>query len=199
MADRNQRRAPAIQKQIAPQRILQRAKGLLTSTGKPTQAVQDALQIAEQDTSPEVKTRLRAKSLDYGNGTLGESIKRQFLRAKAKSISLRSRSRDARRNRKDSQPSRSPPLSSAVSMTASAPSASSSEEQPITLTMPVASSSLQHGAEKSSMADVAVPPLLREGVQMTKVSPGKQKSYKFQLDPDQGQIIWQSKKLRIST
>jgi phosphatidylinositol phospholipase C delta len=49
------------------------------------------------------------------------------------------------------------------------------------------------------MADVAVPLLLREGVLMTKVSLGKQKSYMFRLDPDQGQIIWQSKKLRIST
>ncbi|OAX39023.1 PLC-like phosphodiesterase [Rhizopogon vinicolor AM-OR11-026] len=75
---------------------------------------------------------------------------------------------------------------------------SSSAEQPTTqLAIPVASSSMQRIAEKSSMADVAVPLLLREGVQMTKVSPGKQKSYKFQLDPEQGQIIWQSKKLRI--
>ncbi|KAG1789657.1 PLC-like phosphodiesterase [Suillus plorans] len=32
---------------------------------------------------------------------------------------------------------------------------------------------------------------------MTKISPGKQRSYIFKLDPDQGQIIWQSKKLRI--
>lgn len=200
VADRNQPRAPTMQKQITPQQFLQRAKGLLTSTGKPTQAVQDALQIAEQDASPEVRTRLRAKSLDYGNGTLGDSIKRQFLKAKAKSISrVRSRSRDTRRNRKDNQASHSPPLSSAVSMASAHSASSRSEEQPITLTVPVASGSLQHGAEKSSMADVAVPPLLREGVQMTKVSPRKQKSYKFQLDPDQGQIIWQSKKLRIST
>jgi phosphatidylinositol phospholipase C delta len=82
---------------------------------------------------------------------------------------------------------------------ASAPSASSSlQEQPSKHVALAATSSMQRIAEKSSMADVAVPLLLREGVQMTKVSPGKQKSYKFQLDPDQGQIIWQSKKLRIS-
>ncbi|KAG2142733.1 1-phosphatidylinositol-4,5-bisphosphate phosphodiesterase 1 [Suillus bovinus] len=55
----------------------------------------------------------------------------------------------------------------------------------------------QRIAEKSPMADGTVPLLLREGVQMTKISPGKQKSYIFKLDPDQGQIIWESKKLRI--
>ncbi|KAI6041537.1 PLC-like phosphodiesterase [Pisolithus marmoratus] len=47
------------------------------------------------------------------------------------------------------------------------------------------------------MADVPVPPLLQHGGPMTKVSPGSQKSYIFRLDADQGQIIWESKKLRI--
>ncbi|KAG2120381.1 1-phosphatidylinositol-4,5-bisphosphate phosphodiesterase 1 [Suillus clintonianus] len=83
---------------------------------------------------------------------------------------------------------------------------SSPEEQP-TLTLvvpnlPGTSSSpipppIQRIAEKSSMADGTVPLPLREGVQMTKVSPRKQKSYTFKLDPEQGQIRWQSKKLRI--
>jgi hypothetical protein len=189
MADRNRHRAPAMQRQIAPKRILQRAKGVLTSAGKPILAVQDALQFAAKDSSLDVGTITRTKSLDDGSGTLGG-----FLRAKAKS--LRSKSQDARRNRKDGPHSYSPPpLSTAVSTT----SAPSDFEQPTTLVVPVASSSTQHIAEKSSMADVAVPLPLRKGVQMIKVSPGKQKSYKFQLDPDQGQIIWQSKKLRIST
>lgn len=48
------------------------------------------------------------------------------------------------------------------------------------------------------MADVHVPLLLQQGVLMTKVTPRLQKSYIFRLDADQGQIIWESKKLRIS-
>ncbi|OAX38558.1 PLC-like phosphodiesterase [Rhizopogon vinicolor AM-OR11-026] len=196
MTDRNQLRAPAIQRQITPNRILQRAKGLLTSTGKPTLAVQDALGIAVKDASPQAGTILRTKSLDNGKGTLGDSVKRSrgFLNAKVKSISFRSKSQDTRQghNRKDS-----PELHSSPPMTNTPSASSSSKERPTAPIVPVASSSMQHVAEKSSMADVTVPLLLREGVQMTKVSPGKQKSYKFQLDPDQGQIIWQSKKLRI--
>ena len=51
---------------------------------------------------------------------------------------------------------------------------------------------------KSSVAEVPVPALLQQGVAMTKVSAKSQKSYLFRLDADQGQIIWESKKLRIS-
>lgn len=49
-----------------------------------------------------------------------------------------------------------------------------------------------------SMADVAVPELLQNGVPMTKISANRQKTFIFQLDPDQGQIRWESKKLKIS-
>ena len=52
---------------------------------------------------------------------------------------------------------------------------------------------------KSSVAEVPVPTLLQQGVPMTKVSAKSQKSYIFKLDADQGQIIWESKRLRIST
>lgn len=48
------------------------------------------------------------------------------------------------------------------------------------------------------MADVTVPPLLLEGIPMLKVSSKKQRQYFFRIDPDQGQIIWHSKKRRIS-
>jgi hypothetical protein len=51
----------------------------------------------------------------------------------------------------------------------------------------------------ASMADVTVPAVLQMGTPMIKVSGGKQKNVVFRLDPDQGQIIWESKKHRIST
>ncbi|EMD36767.1 hypothetical protein CERSUDRAFT_137030 [Gelatoporia subvermispora B] len=52
-------------------------------------------------------------------------------------------------------------------------------------------------AGEASAVDFSVPQLLKEGVPMLKVSAKKQKRYVFRLDPDQGQIVWQSKKLRI--
>ncbi|KAI0342489.1 PLC-like phosphodiesterase [Trametopsis cervina] len=49
----------------------------------------------------------------------------------------------------------------------------------------------------AAVNNFAVPPLLLSGVPMLKVSAKKQKQYFFRLDADEGQIIWQSKKLRI--
>jgi phosphatidylinositol phospholipase C, delta len=58
------------------------------------------------------------------------------------------------------------------------------------------SSSLSPAAALAS--DFIIPQLLLNGVPMLKVSAKKQKRYFFRLDADEGQIIWQSKKLRIS-
>ncbi|KAI0089012.1 hypothetical protein BDY19DRAFT_906468 [Irpex rosettiformis] len=49
----------------------------------------------------------------------------------------------------------------------------------------------------SAANDFTIPPLLLSGIPMLKVSAKKQKRYFFRLDADEGQIIWQSKKLRI--
>ncbi|KAG1807342.1 PLC-like phosphodiesterase [Suillus subaureus] len=145
---------------------------------------------------------LHTKHLDDGNGTLRDSMI-GFLKAKTAPIvkSIRSRSQDARRNRKDDHC-----LPLCDSMSTPSTILSSEEQSTTTLAVPNLpgttgsdiAPSAQRIAEKSSMADGTVPLLLREGVHMTKISPGKQKSYIFKLDPDQGQIIWQSKKLRIS-
>jgi hypothetical protein len=50
----------------------------------------------------------------------------------------------------------------------------------------------------ASTADITVPDLLQRGTPMIKVSGRKQKNVIVRLDPDQGQIIWESKKHRIS-
>jgi phosphatidylinositol phospholipase C delta len=201
MGDRDRSR-PAIEKQTTPRHILrlQRAKSLLTSTGRPTLA---AVQFVAPDPSSDGGMASHMKDSDDGNGKLRDSMM-GFLKAKTAPIvkSMRSRSQDTRRNRKDD---RSP-----LSDSRSAPSTVSSAEQstaalqvsvpnlPDTTARSDATPPIQRIAEKSSMAEGTVPLLLREGVHMTKISPGKQKSYIFKLDPDQGQIIWQSKKLRIS-
>jgi phosphatidylinositol phospholipase C delta len=50
----------------------------------------------------------------------------------------------------------------------------------------------------TSTAEVTVPGLLQRGTSMTKVSGRKQKDGFFRLDPDQGQIIMELRKYRIS-
>ena len=52
--------------------------------------------------------------------------------------------------------------------------------------------------QPSSGGDAAVPHILQQGIPMLKVSAKKQKRYVFKLDPDQGQIVWESKKFRFS-
>lgn len=54
-------------------------------------------------------------------------------------------------------------------------------------------------AQRASTTHVTVPDLLQKGTPMIKVSGKKQKNVVVRLDPDQGQIIWESKKHRIST
>ena len=164
---------------LAPKQVLHRARRLLTSTTGKSTPDRGAPHTAMLDASLDVCTK--SLPVDDKNGRLGG-----FLRAKAKSLS-RSKS-PSRRNRKDTP---GPESRSLVPSSTSATTSSSSQNE-----LPAAIGSTQC---MSSMADVDVPRLLREGVQMTKVSLGKHKTYKFQLDPDQGQIIWQSKKLRIST
>jgi phosphatidylinositol phospholipase C delta len=49
-----------------------------------------------------------------------------------------------------------------------------------------------------TMTDVTVPQSLQQGTHLTKVSGGKkQKTILFRVDPDEGQILWESKKHRI--
>ncbi|EJD01915.1 PLC-like phosphodiesterase [Fomitiporia mediterranea MF3/22] len=45
--------------------------------------------------------------------------------------------------------------------------------------------------------DVKVPLLLQEGTPMTKVSAKKKKTVQFRIDPDQGYVLWESKKSGI--
>ena len=59
----------------------------------------------------------------------------------------------------------------------------------------VGSSDMTQG---STAADITIPASLQFGVALVKVSAKKQKRYFFRIDPDDGQIIWHSKKLRIS-
>lgn len=74
-------------------------------------------------------------------------------------------------------------------------------EAPSASSMPVQEeqSSTRDSTSETGMGDVTVPRLLQQGTPMTKVSAKERKRAVFRLDPDIGQIIWESKKHRIST
>lgn len=59
-------------------------------------------------------------------------------------------------------------------------------------------SPVEHEQPKFVGGDVAVPQLLQQGTPMTKVTNKKRKKVVFRLDADQGQIVWESKKHKIS-
>ena len=50
----------------------------------------------------------------------------------------------------------------------------------------------------ASVGDIRVPLLLQQGTPMTKVSLKRHKKFVFRLDADLGQIVWESKQLKIS-
>ena len=53
-------------------------------------------------------------------------------------------------------------------------------------------------APSSTPVDPVVPVLLQAGTPLTKVSGKKQQRIVFKLDPDQGQVVWETKKIHLS-
>ena len=51
--------------------------------------------------------------------------------------------------------------------------------------------------ESSAGQDLSVPQMLVQGITMIKVSASKQKQYVFRIDPDEGQLQWESKRTKI--
>ncbi|KIK99000.1 hypothetical protein PAXRUDRAFT_9154 [Paxillus rubicundulus Ve08.2h10] len=199
-----------------PTPILRRAAGLLTSHGTPVPVMQEPL-------SPE-NSRLPSNTLTHSQGGCGAHDRDSNIRRSlshrlskvanmslARSISLRathapgggSHSVDQIRKGRDRPRSESHPTTSARTHANSAPGILLGSEhiRPINIVDANMQTQTAHQlsgiANKASMADVPVPSLLQQGVPMTKVSAKSQKSYVFKLDADQGQIIWESKKLRI--
>jgi hypothetical protein len=171
--------------------------------------------MAFDDASDSGRTSLSAQRRTDGN--LKASLKRTFKQVKAASQSLQPRSRSlspssSLQKRKAHSRTQSDvrgrvvhahtaPHSLAIGLVASLPSITyglDSSSQ-YTLTQPPSERDISH---ISSKMDIAVPRLLQQGTPMTKVSAKRQRKAVFQLDPDQGQIIWQSgssRKQKIST
>ncbi|KAL4076484.1 PLC-like phosphodiesterase [Scleroderma citrinum] len=170
----------------SPKQILRRAAGLLTTQGKPVQAFQDALH--SQDAAPRDE---ESSSGGTSDSSLRRSLSKRLSKVKTapivRGISLRGDNGQIRqRHGRALSESQISHLNVGANTTSIHRLQAPSQEQ-----LP------QQITRRASMADVSVPLPLQHGVPMTKVSPRSQKSYIFRLDADQGQIIWESKKLRI--
>ncbi|OCB89387.1 PLC-like phosphodiesterase [Sanghuangporus baumii] len=93
------------------------------------------------------------------------------------------------------------PLSSDIS---EAPSSSSIDPEKTPLPSPTTQAEKSKAKPAKKMdavgrvdADVKVPLLLQEGTPLTKVSAKKKKTVTFRIDPDQGYVLWESKKSGI--
>jgi phosphatidylinositol phospholipase C, delta len=186
--------------------LLQRASNLLTSnghSGKPVTASSSDSEVFIMDRDESTsESNVTASS---SNG-FRASIKRKLQGAKemrlVRSISLRtSTSGSASTNRRRHTRAFSTDSSTTrpqLVHTRSPQSINPSSDHVPRAQSPKPSLQPQPPPKKLSMADVVVPSLLQKGVPMTKVSASRQKTYVFQLDPDQGQIHWESKKPKFS-
>ena len=212
----------------SPTPVLRRAPLLLNSHGEPIRGIMETLGSVSSDVPPSSsESEARDGDAPTGNGNLRRSISHRISRvtttklARSLSGSLHGRTRSAsasvaqrraqggelltvgyQRNdvqiRKVSSKESTRPVFGGGTMNialSSVHNADSDSARASELCMHTESVDLQNARP---LAEVPVPALLQQGVLMTKVSAKSQKSYMFKLDADQGQIIWESKRLRIS-
>ncbi|KAN0096938.1 hypothetical protein V8E55_001384 [Tylopilus felleus] len=181
--------------------------------GDPMRAVKKTLAFNVEDSRPHpgvqnsnIRRAISHRISRVATTTLGRSISESLRRARSASPSQRRIPDGNVRIRKsyvkdDSGcPSDSvspPPADARVSYFVSANDFSSRFAPAYDYDLAMQIEAVEQENGKSGVAEVPVPALLQQGVPMTKVSAKTQKSYLFKLDADQGQIIWESKKLRI--
>lgn len=192
--------------QYKPQRVLHRARGLLNSRGQPIPSIEVLYERdgdEDDEQSPTLPALKRATSL-------GASISRTVTSI-GRSISFKSSSaapsrRKGRHARAQSDTAATRPLVSRGNLSAPAlhlrRSESNTRPDPSppngVSTVSLIDDSYTDPSRKPPM-DLKVPQLLRQGTPMTKVSAKKhRKGVVFRLDPDQGQILYETKKPHIS-
>ena len=129
----------------------------------------------------DTNTRQQRRLSDSSLSLMGASLKRYVSKSKRLgSIS--------RRRQSDAHPGERPTIvhSHSLPSIASPTTAEHSQVNATTDSLPI-------------IDDLSVPTLLQHGTPMLKVSTKKVKRLVFRLDPDQGQILWESKKSGIST
>lgn len=183
--------------QSAPRRLLRRASNLLTSNGHLSPKVKQF--IDDRSPSPlkspnklKLSTSIKRKFKEVKDGALFRS--RSSTEVKPHSVSVvnvNSVSTPTQQVPRLSLDSKMQSISLTKDRLPSVPDAPNVQPRPLT-EAPEAS------VTETGMGDVTVPQLLQQGTPMTKVSAKERKRAVFRLDPDIGQIIWESKKHRIS-
>lgn len=183
-----------------PRVILHRAANLLTSNGQPILAVQE-----------EVFGQGHTHHRKLSEGSIGASIKRSLSTVKnvPRGLGLtRSNSTSAphvkptptkghRRANSEHLLSR-PVFHSSLGFTPADMDDVRSKHLPDRQTHPLREEHVPQPAPDSSSDEVKVPVLLLHGTPLLKVSAKKVQTRVFKLDPDQGQILWESKKSGVS-
>jgi len=197
----------------APTHILRRAGNLLTSTGHVQPIVKQYIDPPTKSPNKlKLTTSIKLKLKEVKDGALSRS----------KSLSIRNSAAEADSHNGDGAiPKRKPQHTRSASvsgvnthnhhehipprmsldsnMRTKDRLATVPESQPPPVTdLPDAEKAPTPESATAGVGDVTVPQLLQQGTPMTKVSAKDRKRAVFRLDPDIGQIIWESKKHRIS-
>jgi phosphatidylinositol phospholipase C, delta len=185
----------------APRRVLRRAANLLTSSGQPAipdlAFVNDDVQSAPPS-NRRFSLRQKFQEVKDASKTLTARSKAPTVILKPLEIEHKPSSTASRRDLRPYSQSvfGSRPMTSSTSQrhsldTSPAPSRRLSLPAPTMSTPSTSRTDLSSSSE--SVADITVPELLQTGTPMTKVSTSKHKKYVFRIDPDQGQIVYESK------
>lgn len=181
-----------------PTRILHRAANLLTSTGQPTTAVQEVV----LGPVPRVSHRRR-----LSEGGIAASIKRSLFSVPRGLGLTRSKSTTtppspAGHRRANSE---RPHARAILPHSQSAPPGTAMDDMQRQRSSDLKSHTLHEEPGPNtpeqpppSSDEVKVPALLLQGTPLLKVSAKKIQTRIFRLDPDQGQILWESKKSGVS-
>lgn len=201
---------PEVPLGTAPRRILHRAGNLLTSNGHVEPTIKHFIDDHSSDSSPtkppnklKLSTSIKLKFKEVKDGVLFRS----------RSLQARSNIGDAENLKRLSHHTRSASVSD-VTITTKSPEhprmsidsemyALSTKERLASVPETTKQSKMAYNSRsqtvtETGVGDVTVPQLLQEGTPMTKVSAKQRKRAVFRLDPDIGQIIWESKKHGIS-
>lgn len=182
-------------RQAPPRRLLRRAANVLKSNGQPIPALQEDT-VYDPD-QPAKLQRSISGSIKRGFQSASKSLRRLSSTSSSTPTPPLQRHHRSQSGVVDTRPD--------VARSKSAPGKYSLDHYRSALTSPnMSECSTPHNEfaspqqEHSKALDFTVPPLLALGTPMTKVSAKRQKKILVRLDPDLGQIVYESKKQRIS-
>ncbi|KZV60623.1 PLC-like phosphodiesterase [Peniophora sp. CONT] len=200
--------------QLTHQRSLRRAQGLTTASGQLSPPAQThvlplrapAHRRAQSAGSlvpplfPEPHVEHGLKGRMKRAVSKGKELKdnaKEAVKRRARGVAVEPHAQAQGHGRSHSFSASSSSSSSRFTPTMTTISSPTSDTPPSTLLPGDAPHPSSIAASSSGPADPVVPALLQAGTPLTKVSGKKQQRIVFRLDPDQGHVVWETKKLHI--